>query len=94
MTLAAIEKEYKEYSFSNEDKERIKEHLENYGLDSTQDLIHSFIKQSNNDENYDLIYRIQDPELHYWYQTLPLAGEKKLRKLRAIWEMMQDDDNE
>ena len=96
LTLAAIQEEYKEYSFSNEDKERVKEHLENYGLDSTQDLINSLIEQelkkSNSDENYDLIYRIQDPELHHWYQTLPLAGEKKLRKLRAIWEMMQDDD--
>lgn len=96
LTLAAIQEVYKEYSFSKEDKERIKEHLENYGLDSTQDLINSFIKQelkkSNSDENYGLIYRIQDPELHHWYQTLPLAGEKKLRKLRTIWEMIQNDD--
>ena len=98
LTLAAIQEEYKEYSFINDKdkKEKIKEHLENYGLDSTQDLISSFIEQelkkSNSDENYDLIYRIQDSELLHWYKTLPLTGEKKLRKLRAIWDMMQDDE--
>ena len=37
-------------------------------------------------------YKIKDPELNHWYQTLPLAGEKKLRKLRAIWEIIQEED--
>ncbi|WEA41801.1 hypothetical protein [Lysinibacillus fusiformis] len=37
-------------------------------------------------------YKIKDPELNHWYQTLPLSDEKKLRKLRAIWDILQEEE--
>jgi|GEM_PF-2307446 len=95
-TLDMWQDNYKEYAFFSENKDRIKQYLENYGYDSAMALINKLLDLELKDSMSEYIsnYKIQDPELNHWYQTLPLAGEKKLRKLRAIWDMMQDDDNE
>lgn len=89
-----MDKQLGHLPFYQKNKEMITNHLKEYGFNSTLSLIKdlSILNTLNieNEENF----TISDPELYHWYQTLPLSGEKKLRKLRAIWEMMQDDDNE
>lgn len=32
-----------------------------------------------------------DPELQTWYKELPKSNEDKIRKLRLIWEMIEND---
>ncbi|MEE3805484.1 helix-turn-helix transcriptional regulator [Lysinibacillus fusiformis] len=91
-----LEKEIGHLPIFQHNKEMIINYLTKYGFKSTLSLVKDLIVLSTvSDENDDSLANvILDEDLYHWYQTLPLAGEKKLRKLRAIWEMMQDDDNE
>jgi len=36
---------------------------------------------------------VNDPELGIWYKELPKSDEDELRKLRMIWEMINEEKN-
>lgn len=92
-TLLKLKEEY-DGLFDFEKKEhKIRERLKTRGLKSTINLINALISnQVIYDEYLQPNNVIQDDELLKWYRSLPDFGEKTLRKLRAIWDMMQDDD--
>lgn len=44
----------------------------------------------NDEEEFQKV--ISDPELKRWYSELPNSGEKDLRKLRKMWEIIKNED--
>ena len=94
LEFESLKQEFGHLDFFVKNEHIIKNHLKRYGLAST--LTYMFELENQHSEishNSNLIQEdIKDPELLAWYKKLPLSGEKKLGKLRTIWEMMQDDD--
>lgn len=97
LTLISLKEKFDGLLNFKKHENSIRETLKNKGLESTINLINTLISSdiisrkllyTKNESNV----QIKDTELLEWYQSLPRAGEKKLRKLRAIWEMMQDDE--
>ncbi|WP_312145554.1 helix-turn-helix transcriptional regulator [Lysinibacillus capsici] len=93
-TFEYLKREFGHHSFFKEYEDKIQKHINQFGFNSAVSFILSLQNSISRDSEIDYSEMIEDPELILWYKELPLSGEKKLRKLRAIWEMMQDDDNE
>lgn len=40
----------------------------------------------------DFLNFINDPSLKVWYKELPKSNEEELRRLRAVWEIIKNED--
>lgn len=72
----------------DEYENEIRDTLKSKGFGYTVNFIEKLIyKDLSNDE---LSLQIQDKGLLEWYLSLPNFGEKKLKKLKKLWDMMEE----
>ncbi|GIN93375.1 hypothetical protein J22TS1_44260 [Siminovitchia terrae] len=55
------------------------------------DLLSDEKKADNDEEDFQKF--INDPELERWHRELPQNDEEDLRRLRKMWELMQESKN-
>ncbi|MER2107438.1 MAG: hypothetical protein ABS949_10915 [Solibacillus sp.] len=89
ITIQDLKDQFNGYLDFEKYESEIRNHLQSNGLDFTIKFIMKLIYSESSKKNEPYI-NIQDPELLQWYTSLPTNDEKKLKKLKSLWEMIDD----